>query len=71
MDQAGNKCTLCGWGEKNPVTNSVPLEVNHIDGDAFNNSPDNLQIVCPNCHSLTPNFRALNKSATRIYRKTK
>jgi hypothetical protein len=27
-----------------------------------------LEILCPNCHSLTPNFRALNKKSSRTYR---
>ena len=30
----------------------------HIDG---NNEESNLQLLCPNCHSLTPTFGALNK----------
>ena len=38
--QAGSKCSLCGWGELNPATGKAPLEVDHIDGDAFNNNPE-------------------------------
>ena len=33
----------------------LPLELHHIDGNRFNNEIYNLQILCPNCHSLTPN----------------
>ncbi len=33
----------------------LPLELHHVDGNRFNNEIDNLQILCPNCHSLTPN----------------
>ena len=33
----------------------LPLELHHIDGNRFNNELYNLQILCPNCHSLTPN----------------
>ena len=54
------KCERCGWGEINPVTNKVPLEIHHKDGNYKNNSEDNLEVLCPNCHSLTPNFKALN-----------
>lgn len=61
----GDKCQLCSWSHKNPVTNKVPLEMNHIDGNGFNNKLDNLQLICPNCHSLTPNFKALNKKSMR------
>jgi|SRR6185436_5088056 len=64
-----NECSKCGWKEINPVTNKVPLELNHIDGNSTNNVISNLEIVCPNCHSLTPNFRALNKNSKRGYRR--
>lgn len=57
-----------GWSRVNPVTGKVPLEVDHIDGNCYNNSPDNLIVLCPNCHSLTPTFRALNKNSGRTYR---
>src|ERR1700686_1644403 len=33
----GERCTKCGWNEQNPVTNHVPLELEHIDGDWRNN----------------------------------
>jgi hypothetical protein len=33
----------------------IPLEIHHVDGDRHNNELNNLQILCPNCHSLTPN----------------
>jgi hypothetical protein len=60
------RCCKCGWNEKHPITGNHPLEVNHIDGDAENCKEDNLEIICPNCHSLTYNFRALNKDSKRI-----
>lgn len=65
LEQAEYKCELCGWGEKNPVTNLIPLEIHHKDGNYLNNTKENLQVLCPNCHSLTPNFKALNKSSER------
>jgi len=30
----------------------IPLELHHIDGNRENNRLDNLQILCPNCHSI-------------------
>jgi hypothetical protein len=60
-----SRCARCSWAEVNPVSKVVPLEVEHIDGNSQNNSPDNLTLLCPNCHSLTPTFRALNKGNGR------
>jgi len=65
FEKYDNKCCKCGWGEVHPVTGKIPLEINHIDGDAKRCEEENLELVCPNCHSLTPNFRALNKKSTR------
>jgi len=69
IEKFGEKCSLCGWDKKNPTTKRVPLEVDHIDGHTTNNSEKNLQIICPNCHSLTPTFRNLNKGRGRSWRK--
>ena len=63
-----SKCSLCGWNEVNPVTQLVPLEIDHIDGNPENNLESNLRLLCPNCHSLTPFFRALNKGRGRAWR---
>ena len=63
-EEFGYKCNACGIpGEYNgkPIT----LEVNHKDGDAKNNVLENLEFLCPNCHSQTPTFRALNKKSAR------
>lgn len=45
-----NKCELCGAVEWLGIT--LPLELHHKDGNHFNNQLDNLQILCPNCHSV-------------------
>lgn len=50
-------CERCGWGEQNPFTLTIPLEIHHKDGDFTNNSENNLEVLCPNCHSLTENYR--------------
>ena len=60
-----NKCQLCGWGEINTFTGNVPLEVHHIDGDYTNNTEENLQLLCPNCHSLTETFKNSNKNGRK------
>lgn len=66
----GNKCQLCGWGEIHPITGRIPLQIEHIDGDCTNHAETNLQLLCPNCHSLTPTYGALNKGkSTRFNRR--
>lgn len=70
-EKFGNKCSLCGWNEINPTTGRVPLEIDHINGSAEDNREENLRIICPNCHSLSPNFRNLNKGQGRTWRTKK
>jgi hypothetical protein len=65
FSEFNNKCQKCNWGEINEETKSVPLQIHHIDGDCKNNQRNNLQILCPNCHSLTNNFGRLNKKSKR------
>lgn len=63
FEKHGNRCEKCGWGEINPTTGLIPLQIHHIDGNALNNTEGNLQLLCPNCHSLTENFGSRNKNA--------
>jgi DNA-directed RNA polymerase subunit RPC12/RpoP len=65
LDKHHYKCEKCGWGELNPYTNKTPLQIHHIDGNSLNNKESNLQVLCPNCHSLTENFGSRNKNAPR------
>jgi hypothetical protein len=47
------RCEICGldmW-----LDQKITLELHHVDGNRYNNKLDNLQILCPNCHSMTPN----------------
>jgi hypothetical protein len=68
LDHYENKCGHCGiteWNDK-PIT----FEINHIDGRALNNTLDNLEILCPNCHSQTDTFRNKgNRNSDRTNRK--
>lgn len=61
IKQKGEECWKCGWCEVHPTTGNIPIEINHIDGKHINNRPENLELICPNCHSLTTTYRALNK----------
>lgn len=60
LDKYNHKCSNCGWGEINPFTKKPPLEIEHIDGNYKNNKEENLTVLCPNCHSLTSTYKALN-----------
>lgn len=51
----GYKCECCGLEEWQGKL--ISLELHHIDGDRYNNELNNLQLLCPNCHSQTPNYR--------------
>jgi hypothetical protein len=65
IDTHGEQCSCCGWKKRNVRTHKVPLEVDHVDGNYRNNRPSNLRLICPNCHSLTPTFRGLNRGHGR------
>lgn len=61
MLKYGGACQMCSWSEVHSVTGRVPLHIDHIDGKSQNNRPDNLRLLCPNCHALTETYGILNK----------
>ena len=63
VDINGWKCMVCNTEEW--LGKPIPLEVDHINGDAGNNYPDNLRLICPNCHAQTPTHKAKNKGNGR------
>jgi hypothetical protein len=69
--KCGDKCMKCGWHEINQTTGLVPIQLEHKDGNSDNNSLNNLELLCPNCHSLTPTYGALNKGNGRTKRREK
>ena len=52
------KCEMCQLTEW--LGGKLPLELHHKDGNKNNNSLDNLEIICPNCHSLTETYKGKN-----------
>lgn len=69
LNKYSYKCSKCGWGEKNPYTGKIPLEIEHIDGNYLNNNEENLTVLCPNCHSLTSTYKGANLNHGRKSRK--
>ncbi len=65
----GEKCEECGWARRHPLTHKIPLTLHHKDGNPCNHSIDNLQILCPCCHSLTDTYGSLNKGRGRGVRR--
>lgn len=68
LKEAKYSCQNCGFNTPHPVDGSTILEINHIDGDPYNHRPKNLEVLCPNCHALTPNYRGRNSGKGRPYR---
>lgn len=60
-----SSCQKCGWCAVNPATGKIPLHIHHVDGKHANNTYNNLEVLCPNCHSLTENFGFRNKGNGR------
>lgn len=60
----GNKCEICNlpamWCGK-----PLSLTVDHEDGNAGNNLPSNVRLLCPNCDRQTPTFAGRNRGRGR------
>lgn len=64
-----NKCYECGLTEWRGKT--ISLELEHINGDRFDNRIGNLTILCPNCHSQTPTYRRQKNIVRKHYKCTR
>jgi 5-methylcytosine-specific restriction endonuclease McrA len=56
-----SKCGISNWQGQ-----EITLEVDHIDGNNKNHSRENLEALCPNCHSITDTWRGRNKTRIKV-----
>lgn len=67
LEVYGNICQICKhrmW-EGQPI----PLVLDHIDGNSDNWEVNNCLLICPNCDTFTPFYKAKNKGNGRFKRR--
>ncbi len=58
LENRPHQCEVCGLRDWR--SDPIPLELDHIDGNADNNQEHNLRLICPNCHAQTATYKGAN-----------
>ncbi len=67
IEERGHKCEVCHLTEW--LGKPIPLVCDHINGDANNNSVENLRLVCNNCDALSVTYKGKNRGKGRLSRR--
>lgn len=61
-----DQCSMCGLGTE---WNGLPLalQLDHLNGDSFDNRIENVRILCPNCHTQTDTYGNKRGRRARVY----
>jgi hypothetical protein len=62
-----NRCERCGIEEW--LGEPLSMALHHVNGDGLDNRLANISLLCPNCHSQTPNFSGRNIKRDRPARR--
>ena len=69
IETRGDRCEDCGFSGVNRKTGNSIIQMDHINGNCFDNAPENLKLLCPNCHAMTETYGSLNKGSGRTHRR--
>ena len=58
LEKKGNVCEICGNTQWNNL--KIPLVLDHINGNPYDNNLTNLRLICPNCDAQTPTYKGKN-----------
>lgn len=68
LEAQGHSCAICA-GATTWQGQELRLVLDHVDGDSTNNRRENLRLVCPNCDSQLPTYKARNRGKGRAWRR--
>lgn len=68
LRRQGGVCAICSI---EPIWNGTPITfvLDHISGDAADNDPDNVRLICPNCDSQLDTYKSRNRGKGRHARR--